>query len=724
MPAKSTKRATASRPRSTTTKSKQVTSNKVNVKRVFIIVSVISIIGAFFIFRASAATTNFEAENASKNNLVVAGSDSTASNGQFVEFAQPTTTTTNTTSTQRFPGDPNPLKTGKAYWGAAIQGNGDPARHETPTGKSLSVRRTYFAWDGRQKMIDTAKADLAANRIPFISTKTPGWAEMASGKRDAEIDDALRKLDALGGPVWFVVHHEPEGGCNDSCKGPKGEDDAAGAAGWLAMQKKIRERMNVVGTKNVAFVSNLMAWTFDSRSGRNPNDWWAEGVWDVYSADAYCDGSTCLDGQNTVPDTKSWKGYEAFATSKNIPMAVGEWGDRGESVAAGQDIQKTWDYAFTNKKDVVAWTYFDSNLNSDSGGWELKGAALTQFQTILKNDARIMRVNDLNKTSTTSSSSTSYGKITSTVTLPENGSYKLWARMKAGDATNNLAQVQIDSSVATNIGGSGINATSWTWASLPAVNLSAGGRVVNITGIQKGVKIDRVILTNETCVPTGTGDNCTLATPPPLEALKVSVTGVTNGQTVSGIVPVKVTADRAIAAVSFRPDNVWATTDDTSPYEFNWDTRSLSNGAHTLVLRTRADGDPGDVYTQTVLNVTVNNVTTITPPPAPVDSTKPSAPQSLRANLTFDWAKMKYVMNLSWSGSYDNVGVTSYNISRNGAKLGTSTRTSYVDSTNLSAGVSYTYSITATDAAKNVSDPASITLKTNCVFISCTATVQ
>ncbi len=294
MPAKSTKRATASRPRSTTTKSKQVTSNKVNVKRVFIIVSVISIIGAFFIFRASAATTNFEAENASKNNLVVAGSDSTASNGQFVEFAQPTTTTTNTTSTQRFPGDPNPLKTGKAYWGAAIQGNGDPARHETPTGKSLSVRRTYFAWDGRQKMIDTAKADLAANRIPFISTKTPGWAEMASGKRDAEIDDTLRKLDALGGPVWFVVHHEPEGGCNDSCKGPKGEDDAAGAAGWLAMQKKIRERMNVVGTKNVAFVSNLMAWTFDSRSGRNPNDWWAEGVWDVYSADAYCDGSTCL----------------------------------------------------------------------------------------------------------------------------------------------------------------------------------------------------------------------------------------------------------------------------------------------------------------------------------------------------------------------------------------------------------------------------------------------
>ena len=723
MPAK-TKKKTASRPRSTVTKSNKFRSTSVNKKRVLIVIAVLAVLGAFLMFRASAATTNFEAEAASKNTLAVPASDSTASGGQYIEFGQPTSTTTGG-STQRFPGDPNPLKTGKAYWGAAIQGNGDPvARHESPTGKSLAVRRTYYAWDGRQSMINTAKADLAANRIPFVSTKTPGWAEMASGKRDAEIDDTLRKLDALGGPVWFVVHHEPEGGCDDNCKGPKGEDDAAGAAGWLAMQKKIRQRMTAVGTRNVAFVSNLMAWTFDSRSGRNPNDWWADNVWDVYSADAYCDGSACLDGQNTVPDTKSWKGYEAFATSKNIPMGVGEWGDRGEAVAAGQDIQKTWDYGFNNKKDIVAWTYFDSNLNSPNGGWELKGAALTQFQTILKNDARVMRVNELSKTSTTSTSSTSYGKITSTVTLPENGSYKLWARMKSGDATNNSAQAQIDNGLAANIGGSSLNTSSWTWVSMPATNLNAGARTVTITGVQKGVKVDRVILTNETCVPTGTGDNCTLATPPAPTALKVSVTGVTNGSTVKGVVPVKVSADRAIAAVSFRPDNVWAQSDETSPYEFNWDTGSLSNGAHSLVIRTRADGDPGDVYTQTVLNVTVNNATTTTPPPAPVDATKPTVPTSLRANLVFDWAKLKYVMNLDWDPSYDNVGVTGYQITRNGTGLGTSKTTDYADATNLSAGAIYTYSVNAVDAAGLKSDSASISMATKCVFISCTASVQ
>lgn len=60
----------------------------------------------------------------------------------------------------------------------------------------------------------------------------------------------LTRLDALGGPVWFTVHHEPEGGgCKPNCPGPNGEDDAAGPAGWRAMQSKVRQRMNALGTK-------------------------------------------------------------------------------------------------------------------------------------------------------------------------------------------------------------------------------------------------------------------------------------------------------------------------------------------------------------------------------------------------------------------------------------------------------------------------------------------
>ncbi|MCY1078888.1 hypothetical protein [Archangium lansingense] len=33
-----------------------------------------------------------------------------------------------------------------------------------------------------------------------------GWTS-----RDGEIDELLRALDALPGPVWLTLHHEPEG---------------------------------------------------------------------------------------------------------------------------------------------------------------------------------------------------------------------------------------------------------------------------------------------------------------------------------------------------------------------------------------------------------------------------------------------------------------------------------------------------------------------------------
>ena len=67
---------------------------------------------------------------------------------------------------------------------------------------------------------------------------------------------------------------------------------------------------------------------------------------------------------------------------------------------------------------------------------------------------------------------------------------------------------------------------------------------------------------------------------------------------------------------------------------------------------------------------------------------------------------------LSWDASTDNVGVTGYNIYRNGAKVGTSATTSYVD-TGLTPDTSYNYSITAVDAAGNESPKSTqITVKT------------
>ena len=75
-------------------------------------------------------------------------------------------------------------------------------------------------------------------------------------------------------------------------------------------------------------------------------------------------------------------------------------------------------------------------------------------------------------------------------------------------------------------------------------------------------------------------------------------------------------------------------------------------------------------------------------------------------------------MNLSWGAASDNVGVTSYNIYRgaNGATPAlltttTSNATTFVDTT-VTASTSYTYQVSAQDAAGNVgplSGTASVT---------------
>lgn len=84
------------------------------------------------------------------------------------------------------------------------------------------------------------------------------------------------------------------------------------------------------------------------------------------------------------------------------------------------------------------------------------------------------------------------------------------------------------------------------------------------------------------------------------------------------------------------------------------------------------------------------------------DTTPPSAPTNLTAT-----AASTSQINLSWTASTDNVGVTGYNISGSSdgvtfTAIGTSTTTSYSE-TGLAMGATRYYRVTAQDAAGNVS---------------------
>lgn len=625
MPAakKSTAKKTTTKPRAKSNVKSSITKNKgMNWGVVAVVAGVLALVGIFYVLLSQAGTTvNYK-----------------TADGSIVP--------------RRFPGDPNPKVTGKAYWGSSVGGNGDPARHETPAGKSLSIRRTFYGWNS-SSMITTAKADIAANRLPHVSIKTPGWNAVASGQYDAELDSMLTRLDALGGPVWFTVHHEPEGGgCKPNCPGPNGEDDAAGPAGWRAMQSKVRQRMNALGTKNIAFMPVLMAWTWDSSSNRKPEDWWVPGIWDAYIVDSYAE----TPGTNPS-DTKAWKGFVPWVESKGLPFGTAEWGMRtveggsfsdtpdcnvlktttaAQESAAEAKMQAFWDWGFTNKKDLIAHSYFDSCLNSTSGGWALAKSQLTRFQSILKNDTRIQRIKDL-------------GTPTTSTTSP---------------------------------------------------------------------------------TPTPTTTVSPTTTPTPGTGVTIDFTSPLANAVIKGPVTVTTGPSTNVEEVSFRLDGKWQATDKSAPFEWSWDTITTTNGAHTLTIRARKVGDPGDVYTEKSIDVTVNNpvesptptpTSTPTPTPTPTtDTTKPSAPTNVKGSIVFDPLKFSYYTNLTWAASYDNVGVASYEVKRNGSSLGLSGTTSFKDIT-LQPNTLYNYEVYARDAAGNISPAGTARLTGRCFLVWCWA---
>jgi chitodextrinase len=98
-------------------------------------------------------------------------------------------------------------------------------------------------------------------------------------------------------------------------------------------------------------------------------------------------------------------------------------------------------------------------------------------------------------------------------------------------------------------------------------------------------------------------------------------------------------------------------------------------------------------------NISSNSNTvsvTTTDAPAP-DTTAPTAP-TLSASGTTQTST-----NLSWSGATDNVGVTGYDILRNGTLIGSTTTATTFNVTGLTASTTYTFNVRAKDAAGNIS---------------------
>jgi hypothetical protein len=276
------------------------------------------------------------------------------------------------TWTARFPGDTAP---GTLRWGQG--GGNDSARareHEAAAGVPMGYWRLFYTMSQIDAAVAKCKEAIAAGRVPKLSMK-PGmpWTDVAVGKLDVALRNLFGKLGPLDGPVHFILHHEPEGG------GSAGNqpDDPGGAPAWRAMQRQVRAVLDGTGATNIAFGPCLMAYTWSKNSGRNPDDWWVDGIFDFYSADLY----QSTEAGPAPVNNDSWLNFVAWCERRNIPMALGELGNRGNDAVAGAELRET--YEFLTQIDCVGSTYFDTSLNSGPAPYTLTGAPLAVFRELM-----------------------------------------------------------------------------------------------------------------------------------------------------------------------------------------------------------------------------------------------------------------------------------------------------------------------------------------------------
>ncbi len=244
-----------------------------------------------------------------------------------------------------------------AYLGSAYGSNSDPKPWESEMGRQLGVRRTYWGASTVDKAVATAKADLAANRLPWISFKLPySWPDMAAGKGDAWVRDLTTKLSKLDGPVWLAFHHEPEGD--------------ADIKQWTLMQAHLAPIVHSIAS-NVAYSIVLTGWNqLYGASQYSLDSLWPKNTKiDLLGVDTYNKLGVVNNGKEQTKSTdfenSYFKPFGAWASKHGVAWGVAETGYTNKaSELDPQWVSRTYNQLKAN--GGVAFTYFNTAVNSNS----------------------------------------------------------------------------------------------------------------------------------------------------------------------------------------------------------------------------------------------------------------------------------------------------------------------------------------------------------------------
>lgn len=266
-----------------------------------------------------------------------------------------------------FPGQPAP---GSLYYGASVPYHRSLPDWESQLGRRLALNRSYFTpdTDETRQLVARCRADLAHGRLPHVSIKPHGtWADVAAGRRDPWLAGMLGPLGEASGPVLFTLHHEPE---NDA--GAPGMQPAD----FRGMQRRAL-RLAADLAPSVVVAPVLQHWTFDPARRDIDAAAWLVPEAPVAGLDVYNPWSPV--------NNKEWRTFgskmdEVLGWLEGTPIVIGEYGcrnDPGHPGLAAQWLREAAAYA--REHNIVSMSYFNSDLNSPEGTWELSGTMESTF---------------------------------------------------------------------------------------------------------------------------------------------------------------------------------------------------------------------------------------------------------------------------------------------------------------------------------------------------------
>ncbi len=268
---------------------------------------------------------------------------------------------------------------GQTFLGAAVNGTSVLPDRERQLGRPIALRRTYYQAGQIDSAVRTAKSDLAAGRLPWISFKEPlSWSQMASGAGDAWITELADKLKTVPGPVWLAVHHEPEGDGN--------MDD------WTAMQARIAPIIHA-RTDNVAYSLIYSGWnTYGNNTNTVATKWPGDANVDIMAIDAYNEMGKVNKAGKTIASALEMKTYyakmAAWSQAHGTAWAIGETGQLKSAAA----VDPTWlDRAFNDMVSLggAGLAYYDSSLNSSDDLTLDDPVKFARFKALQADSARL-----------------------------------------------------------------------------------------------------------------------------------------------------------------------------------------------------------------------------------------------------------------------------------------------------------------------------------------------